>query len=199
MHIFFPSVLMRLFSKSVSFCLIVSHFLKIRTLTKIQLSVLTTRSHISHARSGPGLPLFFIVINSPTPPPSRSLLSLHPPTPSPHPLTNFRTSPPVLLPAAHPLQTLTRSHVSNGSHISHARSGSGSPLLFVVINSQTPPRPAAPCRPQSSDLRPQYSLRLPSSDLSHPCSVPQPHAPPVAFDNNQATFYYVNGLENRLS
>ena len=29
--------------KSVSFCLIVSHFLKIRTLTKIQLPVLTTQ------------------------------------------------------------------------------------------------------------------------------------------------------------
>ena len=57
MHIFFPSALMRLFSKSVSFCLIVYHFLKIQTLTKSQLTVLTTqpqvtRSHVSYSRSG---------------------------------------------------------------------------------------------------------------------------------------------------
>ena len=37
--------------KSVSFCSILSHFLKLRTLTKIQLSVLTTRLKRSQRRS----------------------------------------------------------------------------------------------------------------------------------------------------
>ena len=69
-------------------------------------------------------------------------------------LSNFRTSPSVLLPTARPLQTLKRSQVSNAhtSHTSHTLTAAPLHPCFSLLLIPRPLRPAAPCRPPASDL-----------------------------------------------
>ena len=145
MHIFFPCALMRLFSKSVSFCLIVSHFLKIRTLTEIQLSVLTTRSHVSHAHPLPRLIHF------------RTLE-----------LSNFRTSPPVSplifvvinsqpasLQPAGPCRLPSSLLCVSALKTFHCRLRLNARMHFFFPSDLGR---SAGCRPLFSDLRPQPSV-----------------------------------------